>query len=82
MDDRLRTISSPAEIPPQYASTPIGLLLEYHNLGRPHEVYANARLLIGMCRFCILFDGDVLWLGLSNNREICYGDYLLLFIFN
>jgi len=29
--------------------TPPGLLLEYHNLGRPHETYDSARLLIGMC---------------------------------
>jgi carbonic anhydrase len=47
--ERLRTISSAGDISPQYASTPIGLLLEYHNLGRPHEAYSNARLLIGMC---------------------------------
>ena len=47
--DRVRMISSAGDIPPQYASTPIGLLLEYHNLGRAHEAYSNARLLIGMC---------------------------------
>lgn len=29
--------------------TPIGLLLEYHNLNRPLEIYDKAQLLIGMC---------------------------------
>ena len=38
-----------ADIPPQYRNTPIGLLLEYQNLGRPFEEYSAARLLIGMC---------------------------------
>ncbi len=36
-------------IPQPYQGTPIGLLLEYHNLQRPFEPYANAQLLIGMC---------------------------------
>jgi len=42
----IRTID---DILPQYRDTPIGLLLEYHNLNRPFEVYQNARLLVGMC---------------------------------
>jgi carbonic anhydrase len=32
-----------------YRDTPIGLLLEYHNLQRPFETYNQAQLLIGMC---------------------------------
>jgi carbonic anhydrase len=47
--DRLLAISSKDDIPPQYQGTPVGLFLEYHNLGRPHAAYANAELLIGMC---------------------------------
>ncbi len=47
--NRLSPVSSLEAIPPQYRSTPIGLLLEYHNLGRPHDVYSSARMLIGMC---------------------------------
>jgi carbonic anhydrase len=46
---RLLPVTSKDNIPQQYRGTPIGLLLEYHNLGRPHETYANAELLIGMC---------------------------------
>lgn len=47
--NRLIEISSSDGIPAGYRDTPIGLLLEYHNLGRPHEAYAAARLLVGMC---------------------------------
>ena len=46
---RLLTIASEDDIPPQYRDTPIGLLLEYHNLDRPYETYSSARLLVGMC---------------------------------
>jgi carbonic anhydrase len=47
--NELITISSETDIPPQYRGTPIGLLLEYHNLNRPYETYASAQLLVGMC---------------------------------
>jgi len=47
--DNTIAISSAADIPPQYRGTPIGLLLEYHNLGREYDSYAAANLLIGMC---------------------------------
>lgn len=47
--NRLHSVSKPQDIFPQYRRTPIGLLLEYHNLGRKHDPYTNAQLLIGMC---------------------------------
>jgi carbonic anhydrase len=47
--DRLTVIASEADIPVRYRGTAIGRLLEYHNLSRPFESYANAQLLIGMC---------------------------------
>lgn len=47
--DRLIPINSPNDIPKGYRSTPIGLLLEYHNLNRPLESYTTAALLVGMC---------------------------------
>ncbi len=47
--DRLITVASKEDILPQYRETPIGLLLEYHNLGRKLDPYTNASLLIGMC---------------------------------
>jgi carbonic anhydrase len=47
--NRLIEIASETDILSQYRGTPIGHLLEYHNLSRPYEVYNSARLLIGMC---------------------------------
>lgn len=47
--NRLISIASRDDIPAQYRETSIGLLLEYHNLQRPHESYSSAQLLVGMC---------------------------------
>jgi len=37
------------DIFPRYQNTPVGFLLEYHNLQRPLDPYKQAQLLIGMC---------------------------------
>lgn len=37
------------DILPEYRGTPVGLLLEYHNLGRAIGTVAAPQLLIGMC---------------------------------
>ena len=37
------------DILPEYRETPVGLLLEYHNLGRATGAAAAPQLLIGMC---------------------------------
>src|SRR6478735_7218532 len=37
------------DILPEYRDTPVGLLLEYHNLGRAIGASASPQLLIGMC---------------------------------
>ena len=47
--EKLISISSIADIIPEYRQTPVGLLIEYHNLGRPYDNYDKAQLLIGMC---------------------------------
>ena len=47
--NRLIPISKLSDIPEEYQNTPIGLLLEYHNLNREFENYSNAELLVGMC---------------------------------
>jgi carbonic anhydrase len=47
--NRLIPIKSVNDIPQEYKDTPIGLLLEYHNLDRPFEIYQNAEMLVGMC---------------------------------
>jgi carbonic anhydrase len=47
--NRLIDILKPEDVFHQYQQTPIGLLLEYHNLKRPLDNYTQAELLIGMC---------------------------------
>ena len=47
--NKLIPIISIDDILPEYRQTPIGLLLEYHNLNRPPDTYDKARLLVGMC---------------------------------
>lgn len=47
--NRLIPITSINNISPEYKDTPIGLLLEYHNLKRKFENYSDAQLLVGMC---------------------------------
>jgi len=47
--NKLLLVTSSNDIPAQYRGTPIGHLLEYHNLDRPYETYSSAQLLIGMC---------------------------------
>ncbi|MCC7232453.1 MAG: carbonic anhydrase [Bacteroidia bacterium] len=45
----LLPVTGPGDIPSIYRNTPIGLLMEYHNLEIPLKEYHNAQLLIGMC---------------------------------
>ena len=47
--NRLVDTSKPEDIFEQYRQTPIGLLLEYHNLKKPYDTYIQAKLLVGMC---------------------------------
>lgn len=47
--NRLVAVQSVEDIFPEYRATPIGRLLEYHNLKSPFETYARAAMLIGMC---------------------------------
>ena len=47
--NKLIRIDSTGDIPETYRETPIGLLLEYHNLERPFSSYSSAQLLVGMC---------------------------------
>ncbi|MFZ5941533.1 MAG: carbonic anhydrase [Bacteroidota bacterium] len=47
--NRIKKITNREDIFPEYRNTPIGLLLEYHNLGRQQENYDSAQLLVGMC---------------------------------
>jgi len=47
--EKLISVNSIEEIIPEYRHTPVGMLLEYHNLNRPFDTYGKAQLLIGMC---------------------------------
>src|SRR4030095_1884050 len=47
--ERLIKIDTRDAIPNEYLNTPIGNLLEYHNLNKTFESYSNAELLVGMC---------------------------------
>lgn len=47
--ERLCAVEKVTDIPAQYRGTPIGDMLEYHNLDRPYQTYTNSQLLIGMC---------------------------------
>ncbi|MFH0753296.1 MAG: carbonic anhydrase [Candidatus Omnitrophota bacterium] len=49
MTFKLKPVNAKKDIPVKYRKTPIADLLEYHNLERPFESYAEAELLIGMC---------------------------------
>ena len=47
--DRLVAVKTEKDIFAELRDTPIGLLLEYHNLNRDYETYTQAQLLVGMC---------------------------------
>jgi carbonic anhydrase len=48
-DDKLISVNTPEEIPLEHRGTPVGHLLEYHNLGRELEAVERAEILLGMC---------------------------------
>jgi len=45
----INPINSVLDIAAEFRDTPIGLLLQYHNLNRKFDTYSSAQLLIGMC---------------------------------
>lgn len=47
--NRLVPVNTESDIPAIYRDTPVGRLLEYQNLGKPHEPTDKAQILIGMC---------------------------------
>jgi len=49
MNRHLISIHTAEDILPEYRNSPIGKLLEYHNLDKPFESYTKAELLVGMC---------------------------------
>lgn len=49
MKYKILPVSEKKDIPRAYRNTPIGLLLEYHNLKRKLDKHLRAKLLVGMC---------------------------------
>lgn len=47
--NRLVSVSTADDIFPGYRDTPVGFLLEYHNLNCSLDSYSKARMLISMC---------------------------------
>jgi len=47
--NRLVPVTDKEEIFPELRDTPIGNLIEYHNLNREYDAYTQALLLVGMC---------------------------------
>src|SRR5512135_2079146 len=47
--NRLIAVKTTEDIFPEYRDTPVGYLLEYHNLHRQFDTYLKAQILIGMC---------------------------------
>lgn len=47
--NRLIAVKTAEDIFLEYRDTPVGYLLEYHNLNRQFDTYQKAQLLIGMC---------------------------------
>jgi carbonic anhydrase len=47
--DHLLPVQTLDDIIPEFRQTPIGLLLEYHNLNKAFDTFEKAQLLIGMC---------------------------------
>ena len=47
--ERLIKIESVNDIFPGYRDTPVGRLIEYHNLGRAFNEYSHAEILVVMC---------------------------------
>ena len=47
--NRLQNVSKPEDIPAELLTTPIGQLLQYHNLNKDYDEFTSAQMLIGMC---------------------------------
>lgn len=82
MSEKLIAIQSAEDIPVAYRGTPIGLLLEYHNLGRPFDEYKNACLLVGMCmdnRKHLLMPDHFAYIIRSGGANMRYSEFKVSF---
>ncbi len=78
MRHKLLTIEKKTDIPKSHRSTPIGRLLEYHNLNRPFENYSQAKLLVGMCmdnRKCLHIPDNFAFIIRSGGANLRYSEF-------
>ncbi len=76
--DRLIDISNYEDILPEYKDTPVGKLLEYHNLKRKLDTYTQAQLLIGMCmdnRKHLLIPDNFAFIIRSGGANLRYSEF-------
>ncbi|MBL7110499.1 MAG: carbonic anhydrase [Bacteroidales bacterium] len=82
--NRLAAVTSTDHIFPQYLNTPVGMLLEYHNLGRPHETFDSAQLLIGTCmdfRININMPANFAFVIRTGGANMQFSDFYISFAF-
>ena len=82
MTERLVNISKESDIFPEYVHTPIGRLLEYHNLERPFESHSQAELLIGMCmdnRNHLRIPGNFAFIIRTGGANLRYSEFKVSF---
>jgi len=75
-------VETSQDILQEYRGTPIGLLLEYHNLHRPLDAYTNAQLLIGMCidhRKLLRLPQNFAYVIRSGGANLRYSEFMVSF---
>jgi carbonic anhydrase len=76
--DKLLSINTTEDILEQYRQTPVGLLLEFHNLNRPPETFDRAQLLVGMCmdnRKHLLIPDNFAFIIRSGGANLRYSEF-------
>lgn len=75
-------VRSVEDIFPEYRGTPIGLLLEYHNLNHSFERYSQAQILIGKCmdyRECLRIPDKFAYVMRSGGANLGYNEFQISF---
>ncbi len=74
----LISIKTLDDIPLEYRETPVGLLLEYHNLDRLFETCDSAQLLVGMCldnRKSLRIPGNFAYIIRTGGANVQYTEF-------
>jgi len=79
---QLVDITKTEDIFPDYRQTPIGQLLEFHNLKKPFEIYSQAQVLIGMCidnRIQLCIPDNFAFIIRSGGANLRYSEFKVSF---